>query len=313
MTTNKIILAGAILTASCCVIFAGGMEQKSLDASDFSLAGMEAGIVIPAPQAAAAAQQPSEPGLDGFFKYFNDMIALPEALPLAVAGNKAVTSVSEEGRGAVVYSVQLEPIRNAFLYSGLTFKTSKGTEVHLSGHKATDCPKGGTSCDMKEKIFLVLTTQKGESYLIRGMDVANFGIFMSGSKTVAIDGEKFTVKLYASISKPETSRIEVTSGGRKVLVATAAQLGDALAKKGMDVKLSKNYKLAYGNEVLQAGGARFTEKTLILLIPFPVQDANSYYVLDTSEIKPSGVSYPDIDAKFGFRIESGTLDIFSLK
>lgn len=308
--TNKIALAAAIVAASCCVLFAGETEQKAF--KDLSLTGVESGIEIPAPQAAASEGQPSDRELDAFFEYFGGMIKAPEALPV-MAGGKAVTDVSEGNRGPIVYSIELEPIRNGFLYSGVTFKTSKGTAVHLSGHKATDCPKGGTDCAMKEKIFLVLTTQRGESYLIRGMDVANFSIFMSGSKTIEIDGEKFTVKLHASVSKPETSRIEVTSNGRKVLSVTAVAMGDALAKKGVAVKLSRDYKLAYGNELVQAGGARFTDKKLVLLIPFPMQDANSYFLLNASDMKPSGVLYPEIDAKFGFRIENGTLDIFSVK
>ncbi|MBU2572927.1 MAG: hypothetical protein KKH28_02475 [Elusimicrobia bacterium] len=314
MKTRKAILPiAAMVAASCCVLFAGELEQKAFDASDFGLTNMTADIAVPVPQPESAGGQQDE--TDRFFKYFDDMFAAPIASPLGLAGNKSVADVSESRLGAVVYSVKLEPIRNAFLYSGMTFKTSRGAAVHLSGHKASNCPDGGNSCSEKDKFFMVLTTQRGESYFIRGMEIVNYGIFMRGSKTVVIDGEKFTAKVYASLRDPASSKIEITCGGRKALVVTAQQLGEAIAEKGVDVKLERGYKLAYGNELVQGKGfAKFTDKKLVLLMPFPLAEgAVSYFLLDSAEIKPSGVSYPEMDARYGFRIINGTLEIFELK
>lgn len=312
-TRNMILAASAIVAASCCVLFAGELEQKALNASDFALINLNAAVAVPIPQPVGVSGQPAETGR--FFEYFDNMFAAPQAGPLGLGGNKSAAEVSESRLGAVVYSVKLEPIRNVFLYSGMTFKTSRGTAVHLSGHKASNCPDGGNSCSDKEKFFLVLTTQRGESYFIRGMEIVNYGIFMRGSKTVEIDGEEFTARVHASLSNPANSRIEITCGGRKALVATAQQLGDAVAKKGVDVKLSRGYKLAYGNELAQGGGsAGFTDKKLVLLMPFPVTEGVvSYFLLNSDEIRPSGVSYPEMDANYGFRIINGTLEIFELK
>lgn len=265
-----------------------------------SLAEIDA-PAVPAPAAETAAA----PELD-LFSYFGYAEA-PRAseLQLEQGFNK--------GLADTVFSIDLDTVKNAYLKPSVSFTTGAGTKVHVSGSKASNCPDGGNSCADKEKFFLVLTTSRNESYFVRGTEIINWGIFMSGSKTVTIDGEKFVVKIKANASTPENSMLEV-KGPRGVALNTSLKsVGDGVAAKGVDVKLSKNYKLAYGNEIVQGPqGARFTDKMLVLMIPFPVVDATSYFIFKTADIKPSGVTFPSFEKGYGFKLQGTKFDIYKL-
>ena len=212
-----------------------------------------------------------------------------------------------------LFSIKLDTIKNAYLKPAITFTTGAGTKVHISGTKASNCPDGGNSCADKEKFFLVLTTDKNESYFVRAMEIINWGFLYSGSKTVTIDGEKYVVKVYANAGTPENSKLEIKGPRGVALNSTLKAVGDGVAAKGVDVKLAKTYKLAYGNEIVQGKqGAKFTDKMLVLMIPFPVVDAASYFIFPASDIKPSGVTFPSFENGYGFKLEAGMLDIYKL-
>ena len=48
-------------------------------------------------------------------------------------------------------------------------------------------------------------------------------------------------------------------------------------------------------------------------MPFPVDQNDDYYLLDSSAITPAGVIYPELDRDFGFKLADGVLDIFTIK
>ncbi|OGR81338.1 MAG: hypothetical protein A2X32_10965 [Elusimicrobia bacterium GWC2_64_44] len=270
--------------------------------SGYSLEGVETPAVS-AP--ASAAQEQAAPELD-LFSYFGYGVA-PRASELQMEQG------FNKGLADTVFSINLDTIKNAYLKPAVAFTTGAGTKVHVSGSKASNCPDGGNSCADKDKFFLVLTTSRNESYFVRGTEIINWGIFMSGSKTVTIDGEKFVVKIKANASTPENSMLEIKGPRGMALNTSLKSVGDGVAAKGVDVKLAKNYKLAYGNEIVQGPqGARFTDKTLVLLIPFPVVDATSYFIFKTSDIKPAGVTFPSFEAGYGFKLNGSQFDIYKL-
>lgn len=267
------------------------------------------GTPVPVPAASDPGDIGDIPDIFGYFEALKPAEPAARELP---AFDKAATAINGPV-GKVLYRVELGKVKNAYLRTAKTFRTSRGTTVHVSGSKASNCPDGGNRCKDKEKFFLVLTTDKGESFFARAMDIVNWGIFMSGSRTFNIDGENYTVKVKANASTPENSVLEVKGPKGTALKASLKDLGDAVAEKGTDVRLSKNYKLAYGNEIVQGPqGARFTQKMLVLMIPFPVEDASSYFILAADDIKPSGVMFPELERGHGFRMNGGALEIFRL-
>lgn len=277
-------------------------ESGVLKDAGFSLEGVE----VPVAEAAAvpaAGEQPADLDLFRYFGYGQTLKA--EEI---VSFNKGFKGVSD-----VIVSVDLNSIKNAYLKPNITFTTGAGTKVHVSGTKAANCPDGGNSCADKEKFFLVLTTDKGQSFFVRAMEILNWGIFMSGSKTVTIDGEKYVVKVQANASTPENSKLEIKGPRGVALNSSLKAVGDAVAAKGVDVQLSKAYKLAYGNEIVQGPqGAKFTDKMLVLMIPFPVVDASTYYIFPAGDIKPAGASFPSFEKGYGFKLQGGRLDIYRI-
>ena len=297
---NKVLAVG--LLSFNCVSYASATESEALRS-----VGLEVGTAampeVPLPSSEAAARVET-PDLD-LFRYFGygTMLKASELFQDKGLGLKGIEKES-------LLSLKLETIKNAYLKPAITFTTGKGTKVHISGTKASNCPDGGNSCADKDKFFLVLTTDRNESYFVRAMDIVNWGIFMSGSKTVTIDGEKYVVKVYANASTPENSILEVKGPRGVALHPTLKQVSDGVASKGVDVRLGKAYKLAYGNEIVQGPqGAKFTEKMLLLMIPFPVVDANSYYIINASDIKSADMTFPSFEQGYSFRLKGGVLDI----
>ncbi len=286
---------------------------ETLSSDEFAKVGADSTPELPAPQAVDAGGDKEQ--ADEFFKYLDSMYKSPESSPIDTGYSKSLAPVSESAVGETLYSLKIEEILNRYLYSDLKFKTANGAVIHLSGNKSSNCPGGAAKCDDKEKIFIILTSAGGESRFIRVMDVANYGIVMHGSKTVDINGEQFTIKVYVNPGSPENSRIEIKSGNNKVLESTLMNLSEIVASKGADVKLSRAYKLVYGNEVLAQGksDAKFTDKRRVILMPFPVEMGAKSYLLESSDITPSGVTYPELDRTVGFKLVNGVLNIFRLK
>ncbi len=275
--------------------------EGALAGAGFSLEGID----VPAAPAPAPEAGQEAVDLDPF-SYFGYGVSPRASEALLERG-------SSKGLSDTVFSIDLNTIKNAYLRPNVTFTTGAGTKVHVSGSKASNCPDGGNSCADKDKFFLVLTTSRNESFFVRGMEIINWGIFMSGSKTVTIDGEKFVVKIKANASTPENSILEIKGPRGTALNVSLKAVGDGVAAKGVDVRLGRNYKLAYGNEIVQGPqGARFTDRMLVLMIPFPVVDATSYYIFQTSDIKPAGVTFPSFERGYGFRLEGTKFDIYRL-
>ncbi len=295
---KKMLAAGLLSLNFIPFSFAGGSEV-------LRSAGLAAETVampeVPAP-AAETAGRPGPKELD-LFRYFG-RAETPAASDLST--EKSVGGIDK----APLFSIKLESIKNAYLKPGITFATGAGTRVYISGTKAANCPDGGNSCEEKEKFFLVLTTSRNESYFVRGTEIINWGIFYSGSKTLVIDGENYVVRIYADAGANENSVLEV-KGPRGVAVKTTIkQVGDAVAEKGVDVKLGRKYKMAYGNEIVQGPqGAKFTSKMLLLMMPFPVQEDSSYYIFNVSDIKPAGAAFPAFERGYSFRLQGGVLEI----
>ena len=288
-------------------------DISSLETNEFGRISAASAPDLPVPQAADVGGDSAQP--DKFLKYLGGMYKSPLSAPVDTGNYKSLAPVSGSDIGQILYSFKVEKLLNAFLYSDLTFRTAKGNVVHLSGNMSSNCPGGGVKCEDNERVFIILTTANGGSRFVRVMDVVNYGIFMSGSKTVEIDGEQFTAKVYADASSPEQSQIEITSGGSKVLESTLIKLSDMAARKGAEVRLGRSYRLLYGSEISAQGktNAKFTDSKQVILMPFPVSAESKYYLLDSSDITPSGVLYPELDRRFGFKQAGGVLDIFRLK
>lgn len=299
---KNIIKLSAAALAAFNLISAAAASGAVLGDAGYTLEGVETPAVSAPASAAVPAAQPAAPD---FFSYFG-YAERPRAQELFMER-------SNKGVQDTVFSIDLNTVKNAYLKPAAGFKTSAGTQVFVSASKASNCPDGGNSCADKEKFFLVLTTARNESYFVRAMDIINWGIFMSGSKTVTIDGEKFVVKIKANASTPADSTLEIKGPRGVAMNASLKSVGDAVAAKGVDVTLSRQYKLAYGNEIVQGPqGAKFTDKMLVLLIPFPVVDATSYYIFQAGDIKPSGVTFPSFEKGFGFTLNGSQLGVYRL-
>ncbi|MDO8804549.1 MAG: hypothetical protein Q7R35_08955 [Elusimicrobiota bacterium] len=209
-----------------------------------------------------------------------------------------------------LYRIDLEPLKNIYLKSGVTFTTGKGTKVHV-GATAASGPHGHHHSFDKERVFLALTTDRNEHYFLRGMEIINWGFLYRGTGTVVIDGEKYELKAHAHLPAPKSSRLVVKGPSGVVLEATLHQLIEALSAKGVDVKLSKSYKLIYGNELARGQhGAAFTSDTMLALLPFPEGEHAHAFTCRASDIKPAAAILHSFENKFSFRLDKGTLEIF---
>jgi len=211
---------------------------------------------------------------------------------------------------APLYSIDLEAIKNTYLKSDVTFTTGKGTKVHV-GATAASGPHGHHSAFDKERVFLALTTDRGERYFLRGMEILNWSFLYRGSGTVVIDGEKYEIKAHANISAPKSSRLVVRGPSGVALEASLQQLVDAVAAKGVAVKLSTTYKLIYGNELARGKhGAAFTSDMMLALIPFPKSAHAHAFTCRASDIKPAAAALHSFEKGFRFRLNSGILEIY---
>jgi hypothetical protein len=293
--TMTLFFGGSFLNA--------GTFNENLNSSMEGIDAIE--IEMPVPQATEEISANDEKKDINIFEYFDRKLGTekkPKALGLFP--NKSAN------KETILYSFNLSKILNKIFKTSVSFKTTKGTVVYVSGTKAMNCPDGGNNCKDSEKYFVVLTTDKGAQYLVRGKDIANVFIVMSGSKKVIIDGDEYIVKLKVKVSSPEKSVLEIKRGSKKVVNATLETLGNAIAKKSETVKLSKEFKLACGYELIQSkNGAKFTKNLIVGLVTNP---PDAYFVLKASEITKAGVVYPEIDNNIGFRINADILEIYRI-
>ncbi len=266
-------------------------------------AGFDAeAVAVPAAPAPAAVNPVVVPDIFGCLGYGKS------ARAEVIYGEKGLKAAL----AAPITSINLEEIKGAYLRTAVNFTTGAGTKVSVSSYKASNCPDGGSSCATKDKIFLVLTTDKGASYFVKGIDIVNFGIFMHGSKTVAIDGENYVLKAYANVSSPDNSKLEIKGPRGTVVNSSLIQVADAQARRGVDVALSKPYKLLYGNEILQGPqGVRFGPGLQVVLAQYPVTDKSDTQIFNISEVNPAGVSFP-FESGYSFKLEGGFIGIYKI-
>lgn len=217
--------------------------------------------------------------------------------------NKSVPS------GKVVESVNLESILDANLSTKLTFKTSSGNTVHVSGAQAANCAGGG-SCGDRDKYFLVFHTDSGQTVFVNGQAVANYP-FHSGEKTISFkgDAEQYKVKLNIKLSSPGQSRLKVESQGRVVLEISLDQLTAALAEKGKRLSSGSQHNLFYNTEVLQDGsGNGYFGKGRV--ITFSPRGTAPNQTMNAAAITAAGVALPGVEPGLGFRIAGGVLELY---
>lgn len=267
------------------------------DSLSAGLAGQTPAMPVPAVSAPARVA-PARDVMNEVFSLFGE--------PLAPGAAGAYGKSLRE----TIFSVALAPIRDNYLRTDAAFTTGKGTKVSVSLAKAANCEDGGTDCEGKDKAVITLMTSAGQSFLIRGMDIANFSFIYSGSRTVEIDGEKYKVKLYAKPLNPENSEIEVKGPGGRGLTVTMKRLSETLIDKCVAFRLSRDYRMAYATEVMQDGGnARFTQRTQLIVYPFPMTEKHEHTVLSTGDIKASGTSFSNFEPGYTFSIKDGVLEI----
>lgn len=226
------------------------------------------------------------------------------------AGSETFYPSKSFAESAPLYSFDLNKIKDAYLETDLTFRTSKGSKVYVSATKSFNCPGGGANCGETDKYFIVLTRGE-ERFLVRGKKIAN-ALFMSGSETVNIDGDEFKLKLKVKLSNTARSVLEITKRGAKVLRVTVEEMGKAIMDKVETVNLSRTYKMTCGYELVQGkNGARFTDNVILVFAPFPIKDS-TVYTIKASDLNPQGVKYPGIDPEYGFRLAGNTFEIFKL-
>ncbi|HAH31412.1 MAG TPA: hypothetical protein DCL44_03755 [Elusimicrobia bacterium] len=306
---NKILALTAMFAFSCGISNAVGLEKEAVDSSNFGFVNANTGISLPTPEASSV-KSGSSAEMEEFFKYMGDVFKVPKARSLIGDYGKSATAVPGGRVGAVVYSFKLDDILNSYIDCGLSFATSAGTVVKLSGYTASNCPDGGQSCADKERFFLILSAGDKGTYFIKATDVVN-AVLMSGSRTVKFDADEFTVKIQAKLSNIPASKIEISRGGAIVFSTTLKKLGEAVSVKGSGIRLGRAYTLAYGNELIQGkGGAKFNNKLVIVLSPVGV---DGFYFLNRADITAAGVTYPEMEAGYGFRIVGDTLEIFKIK
>lgn len=301
MITKKsvILLAGVLLMAS--FSYAGSFEE-----SVNSVLNKDGQPQLEIPEPSPAEQEIDINSLN-IFEPLDEIFGNRQ-----VAKGESYISGKSFGRSAVLYTFPLKKIINKYLMTNLIFETSKGTVVHVSAAKASNCPGGGTGCGDIEKYFFVLTAN-GEHFFARGKKIANVSIFMRGSKTIVIDGEKYTLKLYAKLSEPARSRLEITHKGKKVIQVTMKELGDYIMEKVETVELSRIYKMSCGYELVQGkSGAHFTDKLLLFFAPYPVKQDGVIYSVDVSKITSEGRRFSEIDPAHAFRMKGENLEIFRM-
>jgi|GEM_PF-3347538 len=220
----------------------------------------------------------------------------------AVFGNAVLVTGGTPARSgekaAVVARFEIEPLRNAYLNTDMTFVTAKKTKVVVSGASSANCVSSAHDCDGKNRYYLVL----GAAGKIYGANV--YKLATSESKYILIAGESeyCLVSVSPNIFSPENSIVEVSQGGRTLFRATAKQAGDALAAKSVKVAMSKNYFMAFGNDMLEDAGldiSQSKDKSSFLFVPS--DDAMTNYMIPLDSVTEAGVTFPGFEKDYTFR------------
>lgn len=221
----------------------------------------------------------------------------------------------------IVGRFKLSALENAYMNTKITFMTAAGDTVHVSGAKASDCVGGGECNDM-DRYFLIFHTDRGQTIFVKGDDIANIFVGLgsvgkwvkTGEKDIYFDGdsEKYTAKLYVDLIIPKNSTLEVKNCSRVVLKVTLGELTEAIFEAGQDLKLGRRYIMTYANRIFQDGkGAAYMGRNKVFVFMLKGKE-DVYYSIPESKITSSGVTFPEMEKNYAFRIVDGFFEIYSL-
>lgn len=217
---------------------------------------------------------------------------------------------SIESKSITLYTLNMNQIHDKYLYTDIKFETSKKTIVYLSLTKASNCPGGLTDCKESDK-FLLAFTFLSQTVFIKVKDVINVGFIMSGSKKITIDGEEYTVKIYANISDVYSSRIEVKSTSKTVINKKLSEIMDVFKEFGYNVNLNgKKYIIVYGRKLECISSCSFTSSNMVFIFEYPVTKDSSYYSIDEKIYSGRSIYFPTLGKNILFNLSDGILKIY---
>ncbi len=209
----------------------------------------------------------------------------------------------------LLYVFDLNAIKDKYLYTPITFKTSKDTTVYVGLSKAVNCPNGSSNCNERDK-FLLTFTANSTTQFIKVRDIINYSVFASGSKKIYIDGDEYVAKIYAKVGDVNSSRVEV-KGPKGVVVDK--KLGDLIwifKDLGYEMNLSKKYILVYGRKIECISSCRFLSSNMVFIFEFPPHEDSSYYSIDESVYNGRSICFESIGKNVVFNLSNGVLKVF---
>ncbi|MDD2773517.1 MAG: hypothetical protein PHP45_07455 [Elusimicrobiales bacterium] len=243
-------------------------------------------------------------GLDDFIKRSGDM-EVPPATASAGEAEKAE-------KAQAVAELDMASMMDDFLLTDTAFKTAKGTVVHVSFGKTTNCPSDpglGVSCD-DSKYFALFKPEGGKLYGGNLSKIANYGIFASGSEDFPFDGSGVhTVKLMVEDRSDDNKNIiTVERAGRQVYAATIGQILSARNKRARRVTLDKEYMVFLSQGLTQSEDKELSVNPAKSLFTFiPVSNTANFIQVDAGKLTAAGVSVPELGAAYKLAVKDGKL------
>ncbi|MEF3279896.1 MAG: hypothetical protein K6357_02880 [Elusimicrobiota bacterium] len=204
----------------------------------------------------------------------------------------------------VLYNINLSPTKDKYLYTNITFKTTKGSVVYVSITRASNCPGGGEKCKDSEK-FLLTMTSNASTQFIKIKDIINLSIFMSGHKKVIIDGDEYIAKIYASVNDINKSKIEIKGPQGIVINKTLGEIMDVFAGFGVGIRILKEYKVVYGRKVECLSQCFFSNDNMVFMVESPIKKDSAYYTIDEKSWNGKNFYFKDIGKNYLFNINNG--------
>jgi hypothetical protein len=208
-----------------------------------------------------------------------------------------------------IYNLDLNSILDRYLYTPIKFKTSRHTDVILSISKADNCPNGKSNCNESDK-FLLTLTYANSTIFVPIKEIINLGIFMQGSKTVIIDNESYTLKIYGNISNINKSKIEIRGPGGIVLSKELGEVLNIFSSFGYKIILSKEYRIVYGRKIIRdLNNFRFSNQRKVFIFEYPINQDSDYYGVDESKYNGKSFYFEGIGKNYLFKLSNGYLII----
>ena len=299
----KKILMALIMVVAVGKAYAGSaVEQLGLG---------DVNIQVPLPEAAqpAVTDADTQKDLALWNDYLSKAFGAVKTQVFSIFRDKSLSYTA----GQVVDRINLEEILNIKLKTKLTFTTSSGDTVHVSAAKAMNCADGSEKCSDNDRSFILFYTDKGGTIFVKGTDIANFSVFMKNEQVRYFKGdpEPYTIKLTVRALAPRQSVLTVENRGEVVLSFTMDQLAKAHNAKAVKLNAGAHHNLFYNDEVLQDenGNGRFGPGRELSFSPLssdPVQ------FVAAKLITSSGVTLPQVEKDYGYRIVNGFLEIYHL-